>query len=73
MFLTDHPWPLFNIFSVFSNTSTILQQKTVKIIHLVKGVGIRTHDLLIISLQLKPLDQFAIFAHIVYALLCLTL
>ena len=50
LFECDNPRPLFNLFSVFSNSHTIFQQINVKIIHLVCVAVIRTHDLFIINL-----------------------
>ena len=50
------PRPLFHLFSVFSIKTQILQQISVKMSIPVYGAGIRTHDLLIMSL-LPRLDQ----------------
>ena len=48
----DHLWPTFLfIFGLFqTNINTILQQINVKNVHPVYGNGIRTHDLLYMSL-----------------------
>ena len=48
-----NPLPLFNLFLVhFKQTMQIVQQINVKNVHPVSGAGIRTHDLLILSLLL---------------------
>ena len=53
-----HSVPLFRLFSVyFKQTIQILQQIKVKNVHPVSDAGIQTHDLLIMSLLLKPLDK----------------
>ena len=54
----DQPWPLVVYFKSFQ--SNILEQINVKIVHLVFGTGIRTHNLLIMSLLSLPLDQGSI-------------
>ena len=51
-FKMGHPWPLFHFFGLFKQTVQILQQINVKSVHLVSGAGIRTHNLLILSLLL---------------------
>ena len=58
-FNMGQPWPLFNLFSVFFQTNIITVFTTNKFenVHPVYGAGIRTHNLLDVSLLLLPLDQ----------------
>ena len=51
------PWPLFRLFSVFSNKHYHFRQINVKNVHPVSGARIRTHNLLVTSLLPQPLDQ----------------
>ena len=53
-----HPRPLFHLLLVsFKQRHNFYTEQMWKMIHLVWGDGIQTHDLLIISLLPEPLDQ----------------
>ena len=47
----DHPWPHFHLFSVFLNKNTFFNKSMWKIIHLVYGAGIRSHNLFNVRLH----------------------
>ena len=51
--------PLFCLFQSLQSNKTILQQTDVKNVQPVSGTRIQTHNLMIMSLLLQPLDQYS--------------
>ena len=59
-FLMGHPGPLLSLFYVFSNKHYNFYINICEKVHPVSGAGIRTHDLLDVSLLPLPLDQVSL-------------